>query len=319
MDGGVRVTARIVRADAGTQVWSAAFDEPLELLRSAEGQRRIARLVALPTEPYGPVFETELERMRALTAHEPGTRDCVLRYYEYRRVLGAAEHARALDCFELAKTRDRENAEAWAGLSLLLTDSWAHGFGGQAGSPALLERARETARHAMDIDGENLHANLALASAQYFSGSDFRDLAERALATWPDNAEAQAYLGAMFLLSGETERGQALIASAIKWTAAVPSGYYATSALAALRQRRYDDALDFALQMDSPDWPLGHIIVAAAGALAGRADLAKRAHDRIIQMDPAIPTKLPELLRRWRVEPVLAGELERGFAAAAGA
>jgi hypothetical protein len=123
----------------------------------------------------------------------------------------------------------------------------------------------------------------------------------------------------MFLLSGETERGQALIASAIKWTAAVPSGYYATSALAALRQRRYDDALDFALQMDSPDWPLGHIIVAAAGALAGRADLAKRAHDRIIQMDPAIPTKLPELLRRWRVEPVLAGELERGFAAAAGA
>ncbi|HSC14543.1 MAG TPA: hypothetical protein VLI71_05460, partial [Gammaproteobacteria bacterium] len=210
MDGEVRITARIVRADAGTQVWSAAYDEPLEVLRSAAGQRHVARLVAVATEPYGPVFEAELVRIRALTAHVPGTRDCVLRYYEYRRVLGAAEHARALDCFELVTTRDPESADAWAGLSLLMTDAWAHGFGGQGGSSALLERARETARHAMDIDGENLHANLALASVQYFSGADFRELADRMLAAWPDNAEAQAFLGAMFLLSGETERGHAL-------------------------------------------------------------------------------------------------------------
>jgi adenylate cyclase len=318
MDGEVRITARIVRADTGTQVWSAAFDETPEALRSAAGQRHIARLVALPTEPYGPVFEAELERMRALTAHEPITHDCVLRYYEYRRAFGAAEHAAARDCFELLTRRDPENAEAWAGLSLLTTDAWAHGFGGQGGSPALLERARETARHAMDIDGENLHANLALASVQYFGGADFRELADRVLTAWPDNAEAQAYLGAMFLLSGETQRGHALVASAIKWTPEAPSGYYATSALAALRERRYDAALAFALRMDSPDWPLGHVIVAAAGALGGRTDLAKRAHERLIELDPAIATKLPDVLQRWRVEPVLAAELERGFAAAAG-
>ena len=44
MDGGVRITARIVRADTGTQIWSAAYDEPLDTLRSAAGQRRVARL-----------------------------------------------------------------------------------------------------------------------------------------------------------------------------------------------------------------------------------------------------------------------------------
>ena len=318
MDGVVRITARIVRADSGTQVWSAAFDETLEVLRSAAGQRHIARLVALPTEPYGPVFEAELVRMRALTAHEPSTHDCLLRYYEYRRAFGAAEHAAARDCFELVTRREPDDAEAWAGLSLLTTDAWAHGIGGQGGSPALLERAREAARRAMDIDGENLHANLALASVQYFSGIDFRELADRVLTAWPDNAEAQAYLGAMFLLSGDTQRGHALVASAIKWTPEAPSGYYASRALAALREHRYDDALDLALQMDSPDWPLGHVIVAAAGALSGRADLAKRARERLIEIDPAIAAKLPDVLRRWRVEPELARELERGLAAAAG-
>ncbi|HXS81035.1 MAG TPA: hypothetical protein VN818_12145 [Gammaproteobacteria bacterium] len=318
MDGEVRITARIVLAESGTQVWSAAYDEPVDALHSAEGQRRIARLIALATEPYGPVFDTELERMRVLTAHEPGTRECVLRYYEYRRVLGAAEHAKALDCFELATTREPEVAEAWAGLSLLTADAWAHGFAGAGGSASALERARETARKAMDIDGENLHANLALANSQYFSGADFHEVANRVLAAWPENAEAEALLGAMFLLSGETDRGRALVADAIKWTPKAPSGYYASSALAALRESKYDDALAFALRMDSPDWPLGYIILAAAGALGGRADLAARAREHLIELEPTAATKLPEVLRRWRVEPVLAGELERGFAAAAG-
>jgi adenylate cyclase len=317
MEGGVRITARVLLADAGTQVWTAAYDESLDSLRSATGERRIARRIAVSTEPYGPVFDVELQRVRALTAHEPDARECVLRYYEYRRVFGAAEHARALDCFELTTARDPDNAEAWAGLSLLTTDAWAHGFGGHGGSDALLERARETARRAMDIDGGSLHANLALAGVQYFSGADFHEVAERVLSAWPENAEAEAYIGSMFVLTGETERGRALVADAIEWTAKAPSGYYASSALAALREHKYDEALSSALRIDSTDWPLGHLILAAAGSLGGRADLAKRARERLMQLEPTIATKLPDLLRRWRVEPELAGEIERGFAAAA--
>jgi TolB-like protein len=317
MDDAVRITARVVRTETGTQIWSAAYDERLDALRGAVGQRRIARLVALAAEPYGPIFEAELERMRGLTAHEPPTRDCVLRYYEYRQVFGAAEHAKAFECFELATAREPENAEAWAGLSLLSIDAWAHGFAGHAGSTAVLERAREAARRAMDINGENLHANLALASVQYFGGDDFHEVAERILVAWPENAEAEAYLGAMFLLSGETARGSALVADAIEWTPEAPSGYFASSALAALREHRYDDALAFALRIDSPDWPLGHLVLAAAAAHAGRLDLAARARERYIELDPTVVKTLPDLLRRWRVEPALAGELERGFAAAA--
>jgi TolB-like protein len=316
-DGEVRITARIVRADTGTQIATAAYDERLDALRSAAGQRRIARLVALATEPYGPVFDAELERVSALAAHRPVSHDCVLKYYEYRRAFGAAEHATALDCFELVTAREPENAAAWAGLSLLTSDAFAHGFAGQGGSASILERARETARRAMDIDGENLRANLALAAVQYFGDGDWREIAERTLAAWPDNAEAQAFLGTMFLLTGETARGDALVVSAMEWTPAVPSGYYASRSLAALREQRYDDALALALRMDAPDWALGQIILAVAGALGGRSDLAARAHKHLLELDPAIATSLPDVLRRWRVEPVLAGEIERGFAATA--
>ena len=173
------------------------------------------------------------------------------------------------------------------------------------------------ARRAMDIDGENLHANLALIGVQFFSGADFHEVAERILATWPENAEAEAYLGSMFALTGETARGDALVADAIEWTPKVPSGYYATRSLVALREQRYDEALSLALRIDAPDWALGQVILAASGALGGRADLAARARARVMQLNPAIATSLPELLRRWRVEPVMAAEIERGFAAAA--
>lgn len=315
-DGRVRITARLARADTGRQVWSDAYDEPLAALRSAAGQRRVARRVAAVAEPYGPMFDAEIERTRGVAADALRTRDCMLRYYEYRRVFGAAQHSAALSCFERVTAR-APTARAWGGLALLLTDAWAHGFAGQGGNAVTLERAGEAARRAMDVDGEDLHANLALVYVQFFGGADARDTAERILATWPENAEALALVGAMLVLSGDTERGNALVESAIEWTARPPGGYYATRTLVALREQRYSDALVAALRIDSPDWPLGHLIVAAAGALGGRPDLAARARARLGELNPAIETSLPDVLRRWRVEPVLAGELERGFAAAA--
>ena len=315
-DGRVRITARLARSDSGRQLWSDAYDEPLAALQSSAGQRRIARRVAAVAEPYGPLFDAELERTRGVAGDALRTRDCVLRYYEYRRVFGAAQHAAALACFERVTARE-PTAQAWGGLAVLLTDAWAHGFAGQGGNAAVLERAREAARRAMDVDGENLHANLALVYVQFFGGGEPRETADRILATWPENAEALALVGAMFVLSGDTQRGNALVESAIEWTPRPPGGYYASRALVALREQRYADALASALRIDSPDWPLGHLIVAAAGALGGRPDLAARARATLIELNPRIDASLPEVLRRWRVEPVLAGELERGYASAA--
>jgi hypothetical protein len=121
----------------------------------------------------------------------------------------------------------------------------------------------------------------------------------------------------LFILSGDTARGLALVDSAIAATEQAPSGYFAARALGALREQRIDDALASALRIDSPDWPLGQVIVTAVAALAGRADLATRARARARALDPAIDTSFPEALRRWQVEPVLAAEVARGFAEAA--
>jgi TolB-like protein len=311
----VRITARLSGPDAGRQIWSDAYDEPLASLREPAGQRALARRIATVAAPYGPIFESEIERVRAVPAAELQSSDCALKYYEFRRVLDRVRHADALACFELATAREPESVEAWAGLSLLSAEQYAHGYVGQ-GAPSPLDNAREAARRALDIDGDNFHANLALAGVQFFGGEDFHPVAERVLRTWPERGEAQAFLGGFFILSGDTARGRSLVESALASTAHPPSGYHATRALAALREEDIDEALAWALRIDSPDWPLGHVIVAAIAALAGRGDLAARSRSLALALDPTIEAVHPEVLRRWRVEPVLAAALERGFAEA---
>jgi adenylate cyclase len=312
----VRVTVRLLAPGSGTQIWSAAYDESMGALRESAGQRALARRVAAVAEPYGPIFDAEAERVRTVAAADTTLFDCVVKYYEFRRLLDRARHADALACFERATQREPSSAEAWGLLSLLAAEQYAHGY--LAAVPnAPLDAAREAARRAMDIDGGNLHANLALAGAQFFGGEDFRGVAERVLQTWPDNGEAHGFLGALFILAGDTARGVALVDTAIAATEQAPSGYFATRALGALREQRMDDALAAALRIDSPDWPLGQVIVTAVAALAGRADLATRARARVLALDPAIDSSFPEALRRWQVEPVLAAEITRGFAEAA--
>jgi adenylate cyclase len=308
----VRITARLLESGSGMQLWSTAYDENLGSLREPAGQRRLARRIAAVAEPYGPIFDAEIERVRAVPAAERTLFDCVLSYYEFRRLLDRERHADALACFELATMREPRSAEAWALFSILAMEQDAHGYSGPTGEIPF-DSAREAARRAMDIDGDNLHANLALAGAQFFGGEAFHGVAERVLQMWPDNSEAQGLVGAFFILSGDTSRGLALVDTAIAATEHPPSGYYATRALAALREQRTDDALASALSIDSPDWPVGQVIVAAIAALAGRADLAARARAHALELDPTLETSHLELMRRWRVEPALAAEIARGF------
>ena len=85
-----------VHAGSGTQLWSAAYDEPLRIEAAPAEQERIARAIAAVAAPYGPVFEAELARITAAPRERLGTADCMLEYYAYRRDFAAALHAEAV-------------------------------------------------------------------------------------------------------------------------------------------------------------------------------------------------------------------------------
>jgi hypothetical protein len=133
----------------------------------------------------------------------------------------------------------------------------------------------------------------------------------------PDRADTLATVGGMYLFSGDPDRGLPMIDRAIELTPKPASGFYAMRALAELRADRFEVALASALKIDSPSWPLGHVIVVTAAALAGRTDVALRERARWLALDPRGPAAVPAVLERWRIEPVLRDKVQRGMEIAA--
>jgi tetratricopeptide (TPR) repeat protein len=168
----------------------------------------------------------------------------------------------------------------------------------------------------MDIDGEDVFANLALARVQFFSRAEFRRTAEQVLARRPNNTEVLSLIGVMYISAGDVARGRALVERAIELSPRPPGTYYSTLAVARLGSGQYDEALAAALRIDSPNWLSGHAIVASIAALAGREDIAVRARDRVRELSVIEGQGPRAVLARWPLDDKLAAELLRGLDAA---
>jgi TolB-like protein len=314
----VRITARLVVADTGEQLWTAAYDEAPQIAKSSADQTRVVRSIAGVAAPYGAVFEAERVRVAALPADQLRTSDCVIRYYEYRSFPSPTLHGEVLRCFQHATVVAPELADSWAGLSILLLDVGTFGYSRDV-IPAAEARvqAGEAARHAMDIDGESLLANIAFARVLFFQENGFMRPAERALALYPNNLEALHIVGAMFILAGDDgERGLALVDRSIELAPNPPGSYFGAQALGLIRRGDYEAAATAALRMDAPDWHMGYLVLAASAGLAGRQEVAERAYARLLELYPTIEQQLPDVFQRFRVVPSLQEDIRRGLRAA---
>ncbi len=315
----VRIAARLVDRGTSAQLWADAYDEDLSVATLVAIQEKIANEVAKIAVPYGPIYEQELARASRKPPASLDTYDCVLKYYSYRRALDPTTHAETTACFQNAVVREPMFADAWAGLALLYLDEYGYGYSQQQSASGPLERAREAARTALDIDGENYLANLALARVRFFSGdiAGFMRSADRLLALDPNNAEALALIGTLLVInSGTHERALPLVEKALALSPRPPTFYNVARALTELRDGRYDAALIWAQRIDTPNWFIAHVIAAATAGLAGRDDIAARETARLLELYPGFGERARMELSKWQPDPLLLDEILRGLRAA---
>jgi adenylate cyclase len=309
-----RITVRLIEAESGTQIWSAAYDEPPAVEGLPQLQELVARDVAAAAAPYGPIFEAELARTRR-SQRTPALRDCLVEYYDYRRSIDAAAHRDALLCFESVSQREPHVARVWSAAAMLHLDAYGFRYGREAGKS--LEAARSATAEALAIDRDDPQATLALARLQYFDGDPaFRDSLERALSLRPDSAEILAHGGVLLVLSGDSPTGLPLLEQAKKRSKSLVGTYYFGQAVADLRAGQLDDALTAAQQIDAPTWVVAHLMVAAAAGLSGKDQVARAAARRVLELDPEFETEVLGDIERWRFDPEYAGQLLTGLRAA---
>jgi len=297
---GARITARLIAAGTGEQLWTAAYDEPLTADRLPFVQERVARDVAAIAAPYGPIFENELERARR-SAGEPRLRDCLATYHEYRRAADAAAYEETLACYLRVSVRQPDLPQVWSGLAMLYVDEYASSLG-RAGGRAL-DAARGATAKALALDPNDFLANLALVRVQFFDGDpEFRRTIERTLALRPSGAQAYAQGGFLLVITGDSERGLTLAEQARELTGRPLGFYHLIHAASYLRERRFGAALSSALEVNAPNWVFAQAVLAAAAAHSGRHDIARDAAGRIRQLYPQFESEALGNFERWHFD-----------------
>jgi adenylate cyclase len=288
-DGRSRVTARLVDATTGVQLWGSAYEEVGTGADLFHLQSDIARRVVTEVaQPYGVIATADMRLMRGKAPESLSAYECVLQVQYYYRHMSAARAVEARDCLERATESDPEYADAWALLGMSYLDQIRLRMVPTSRDQELLDRALSAAQRAADTAPDSVLAHRSLLLVHAFRGEveDALAAGKRALALSPNNAEILAEFGMRLAFMGQWERGISLIDEAIARNPANPGWYHTAPALNFYRQGRYAEALVEARQIDAPGWLHNHTILAMIYGQLGQEEKARTAVRQLLQMDP---------------------------------
>ena len=313
---GSRLTLELLTVPDGQVVWVDEFSLPdmergllTALLDAANAVSR-----ALATRD-GVVPKMVVSDSDGESAPERKSYLCVLRFYAYLQRRDPQEHAAVRDCLKDATRNTPDYAEVWSSLAQIYLDERRNGFGDGATPGDPLSRAFEAATRAVEIAPTSASAHSVLGAAQYFRRDimAFREAARRALELNPNDPDARAYFGHLLSMSGEWEEGQRLIAEAQDMSPVHPPVWHHSTAMAAMRDRDFDRALEEARLGEMPGFYMSYALLAAIHGHLGNQAGAREAFGKLESMRPGYLEAIRGDLERRFFEPALIDLLGSGL------
>jgi adenylate cyclase len=296
------VSGRLLDAANGAVIWSQKFDNPLTaddlFAIQASTAEQVANAVA---QPYGIVFQAELARAGARPPNDLGAYLCSLRYYVYRATPSHEGHAEVRDCLEAAVAQFPNYATAWALLGHVYLDEARHNLNRRPGTPDGYQRALAASEEAVRLEPENPRALQSEATALFYTKhvEQAFDVARRAIAMTPNDAELLGQFGQLFGLGGQFVEGRTFLEQAIARNPAQSSFYRGTLALIAYMQHDYDTALAEIVRADLQKLPIYFGVAAIIYAEKGLDSEARAAASDFQRLQPDfVPNFWSELAAR---------------------
>jgi TolB-like protein/Tfp pilus assembly protein PilF len=186
----IRVSAQLMDAVSGTQLWAEAYDREISDAGTFQVQDDLTdHIVTTVADGYGVLVRSMASPTRERKVEELSASELVLRYYAFMQQINPQEHAVLRAGLERALEREPNHATAWACLSSLYQLEYFDRFNPRE-KP--LERAREAAWRAVKIDPACQMGWKELAAVHFFSRdfTAFRETAERAMSLTITSAKA---------------------------------------------------------------------------------------------------------------------------------
>ena len=220
-----------------------------------------------------------------------------------------------MSCLERAVLSEPRFAPAWSALAVLYLHEHMFGYDPQPDREPALARALEAVRTSLDIDGSgrdcSRHARGHLARERRRRristgrGARTRDL---------PGASRRIVVDWLFARRGRGLAARRTVARrGLPLTPNVPGWANVAYAFRYLQTQDYEQALDWSLRADAPDWYVTSMTVAASAALAGRGDIAQREVRRLLELNPDFERTGREQLGKWHMDAALLTTLLDGL------
>jgi TolB-like protein/Tfp pilus assembly protein PilF len=282
----IRVSAQLMDALIGTQLWAEAYDREISDAGTFQVQDDLTdHIVTTVADGYGVLVRSMAAPTRDRKVEELSASELVLRHYAFMQQVNPQEHALLRAGLERALEREPNHATAWACLSNLYQLEYFDRFNPRE-KP--LERAREAAWRAVKIDPACQMGWKELAAVHFFSRdfTAFRETAERAMSLNPRDGTTLAYMAIMIAFSGDWERGVALAQRAIDLNRHHPGWYHNVFFHHHYRKGEYEEALQAAKKINMPEFHWMQLMTAAACGMLGRNEEASTAIESVRKYNP---------------------------------
>lgn len=196
----VRITAQLIKVNDGFHLWSETFDRQLDNIFVV--QEEIAgAIAAVLVGELGAGVETVPNKTVNMEAYDA--------YLNGRTLLRERKQG-MIESLELATQLDPDFVPAWAALALAYQVKGYYSSGGLD----LQLKARETARHALGIDPNNVDAMNALAGAErsLWNWTEAEKHFKAAMIIDPQSTELLEDYAEFLCMIGETEQCRAVAA-----------------------------------------------------------------------------------------------------------
>jgi TolB-like protein/class 3 adenylate cyclase len=312
----LRIAVQLVDASSGAHLWAETFDRNLSDGDVFEMQDDLAsRIVAIVGDPSGVLVRSMALAVRDAPLAEMGAAELVLRFFAYWQQIRPDEHARLRTALEEKLEREPAHALAWACLSRLYLHEHQHRMNLL---PESVERARRSARRAVEIDSTCQMGWETLAEASYFAFDlgTFRTAGERAMSLNPLNTSTAAIVATLIAFGGEWDRGVEITRGAMSLNPHHPGWYHFTLFYDQFRKREYEKALETTKRINMPEFVWTHFTTAAVCGRLGRREEARRAVAALRSVMPDYREGLRPHLKLWILDADVVEETMKGLAEA---
>ena len=289
METTFKASVSLINTGNGQYVWSRTFTGRLVPQDLFAAEEQIAgQIVQTLAQPYGTIFSDQVKALRTRPPASFSSYDCVLRFYEYSRTADLPQFQTVRACLERVAETDPNYASALSSLALLYCDVARYGFDKDRIDFDPLKRALQLAERAVELEPEATHGYEALHLVYWLSNDveeSFR-AAETGLALNPNNTDLMAGLGGRLYVTGQWDRGYALLQEAMARNPGLSGIYRVVTFFHFYRLGRYEEALAEAQRIKLPNTPYGFITIAAAAGQLERTAEADEAVRHILALDP---------------------------------